>query len=247
MQATHWGLTTPLFDEPQFQTGYPIDWTVVTTVPKEGLIRAMTADEGVVPNVTTHPLLNSQRVFIETFVIYEAYKASDPAIPLDGSYVYTNMVSFQPTSRGHVKLRSTDPKDQLYIDPNYLATEADRYVYREAVRQLTRLMLHPSFAPHIDGETPPDEFARGVSLNDTDEYLDARVAYSATTTWHPHGTLAMGRVVDTDFRVIGVDDLSVVDSSVIPNALGAHLQAPLYALSERATVVISELHRAGRG
>ncbi|KAK7746704.1 hypothetical protein SLS53_001891 [Cytospora paraplurivora] len=67
---------------------------------KDGLIRAITADEGVVPNVITHPLLRNERAFIENFVIYEAYKASDPANPIDESYVYTNMVSFQPTSRG---------------------------------------------------------------------------------------------------------------------------------------------------
>lgn len=234
------GSENPLFSEPQFSEGYPIDWSVVTTISnKTGLIAAITADEGTAPDPSTHPLLKSDRAFVETFVIYQAYSAADPVVPLDGSHIYTNMVSFQPTSRGTVKLQSTDPSAQTLIDPNYLATEVDRFVYREAMRQTSRLMLNTTFgASYIASETPPDQF-EPVTLDDSDEYLDARVAWKGTTTWHPHGTCAMGSVVDTDFRVKGVGGLYVVDSSVLPVSIGAHLMAPLYAMSEQAAAIIS--------
>lgn len=44
----------------------------------------------------------------------------------------------------------------------------------------------------------------------------------------------MGKVVDAEFRVRGVEGLRVVDASVFPVALGSHIQAAVYALAERA-------------
>lgn len=49
----------------------------------------------------------------------------------------------------------------------------------------------------------------------------------------------MGMVVDTELRVKGVKGLRVVDASVFPIALGAHLQAPVYALAEQAAHIIA--------
>ena len=44
----------------------------------------------------------------------------------------------------------------------------------------------------------------------------------------------MGRVVDADLKVKGVENPRIVDASIFPIAMGAHLQAPVYALSEQA-------------
>lgn len=60
------------------------------------------------------------------------------------------------------------------------------------------------------------------------------------STFHGAGTCSMGAVVDTDLRVKGVENLRIVDASVIPIALGAHIQAAVYALAEQAAVLISQ-------
>lgn len=232
------GSPNPLFQQEQFGWGYPIDWVTVTTVDKEQVAAALEKDDGVAPDAS-HPFLRNARSFLEHFVIYLASNPASPEIPLDGSHINTNIVNFLPTSRGTVGLRSADPKDSPVINLNYLDTELDRVVYREGMRQMARVMLDTKFgAQYIDGETPPDGF-EPITVDASDEYLDARLAAAASTTWHPHGACSMGRVVDSKFKVKGVDGLFVADSSVIPVALAAHLMAPVYAMAEQAAAIFA--------
>lgn len=60
------------------------------------------------------------------------------------------------------------------------------------------------------------------------------------STFHGCGTCAMGTVVDTDLRVKGVQNLRVVDASVLPISIGAHIQAAVYALAEQSATIISQ-------
>lgn len=171
------GSDNPIFTQPQFGMGLPLDWVVTTSVPTGGLVDAITADEGKTPS-SSHPLLKNVRSFIEHLIIYAAGSAADPVVATDGSHIMSTMVHFLPTSIGSVTINSTDPYASPVIDPNYFATEVDQYVLREGVRNMTKLMLGTAkMQGIIAGETPPDAF-EPITLDATDNYLNARLKHS---------------------------------------------------------------------
>ncbi|KAH7011094.1 hypothetical protein EDB80DRAFT_711239 [Ilyonectria destructans] len=232
------GSPNPLFAQPQYSEGVPMDFIVSTTVPKEGLAEAIKKDEGTEPDTATHPFLSKTRTFLENIVLYA--KVPFAGVQFDAEHITTAVVSFLPTSRGSVSLSSSNPEDQPKISFNFLSTEVDKYVLRQGLRQLTQFMLGPKFGQFIEGESVPAVLGLDpVTLDDSDEKLDLRLASASSTTWHPAGTCSMGKVVDTEFRVKGVEGLRVVDASVIPLALSAHIQAPVYALTEQAAAIIA--------
>lgn len=233
------GSNNPLFQQPEFALGIPVDWIVSTDVPHETLAKAIERDEGKAPDAAAHRLLREARTHIETVVLY--FKLPIPGVQPDAEHLTTLTIPFLPTSRGSVTLKSADPKDPPRVDLNYLATETDKCVAREGIRTLARVMLQTEFGrEYIAGETvPPVPGMEAVTLEDSDEKLDQRIGLAATTTWHSGGTCAMGKVVDSKFRVKGVDGLRVVDASVLPLPLSAHTQAPVYAMTEQAAAIIS--------
>ncbi|KAI6765830.1 hypothetical protein HG530_006900 [Fusarium avenaceum] len=232
------GSANPLFIQPQYSQGVPYDWIVTTSVSSEGLAKAIEKDEDTAPDDSTHPLLAKKRTFLENIVLFA--KLPFPGVPADAEHITSAVVSLLPTSKGSVSLSSGKPDQNPKVKLNYLATEVDKHVFREGLRQLTKFMLQSKFSENIAGESVPEGLpAEALALYDTDEKLDRRLAMTSGTTWHPSGTCSMGKVVDTEFRVKGVEGLRVVDASVIPVPLSAHIQAPLYALSEQAAAIIT--------
>lgn len=177
---SYWNVANPdegwAFGSPGFPTaenygwGASSDFIVWTGVSdREGLIAAIEADEGVTPDAS-HPLLADNRTFFEH--IFNNQGASD------GSAVFISSTNLLPTSRGSVTLQSASISDAPLADPNYLATEVDRFVFRDNLRLEIDLLgsNKTTLATQIlNGEIPPTGFAEGYSVTSTDEYLDSRV------------------------------------------------------------------------
>jgi choline dehydrogenase len=137
------------------------------------------------------------------------------------------------TSRGFLKLKSTDPADHPIIQPNLLSTERDRWEMRKAVKLTREILAQPAFAPFRGEELQP-----GPKVQ-TDEEIDAFVREKADSAYHPSCTCKMGAaddpmaVVDSEARVYGVTSLRVVDASIMPSVVSGNLNAPTIMLAEK--------------
>lgn len=166
-------LGSPNFSNPTFAKGTPMDWVITQPVPHNELKMALAKDEGNIDDL--HPLLTPPRSCLEFVVVYAAANAANPAIPMDGSHITTTVAGLQPASRGTVTLASTDPATAPLIDPDYNATEADRYVMRTGLKQMLEVMMdNKEGQAMVEKET----IAKGwtaLTLYASDMELDKRI------------------------------------------------------------------------
>lgn len=137
-------------------------------------------------------------------------------------------------SRGSVTLRSTDPFEHPKIQFNYLTHPDDPIEFRAAIRLTRELFSQPAFKPFVSREIAP-----GIDVS-SDEAIDAWVRAHVESAYHPSCSCKMGAVtdplavVDPQTRVIGVEGLRVVDSSIMPQITNGNLNAPTIMIAEKA-------------
>jgi choline dehydrogenase len=140
-----------------------------------------------------------------------------------------------------VRLKSTDPAEPPRIQFNYMSHPEDWIETRACVRLTREIFAQRAFDPYRGREIMPGEDC--VS----DEAIDAFVRDHIDTAYHPSCTCKMGApadpfaVVDSETRVIGVEALRVVDSSIMPSITNGNLNAPTIMLAEKAADMIRGL------
>jgi len=151
-----------------------------------------------------------------------------------------SVANVRPTSRGSVRLRSSDAADAPLIQPNYLSTDQDRRIAAAAIRLTRRIAAQQALAPYH-----PAEYLPGASVPDNDEAALIKAAGDVgTTIFHPVGTAKMGlpsdpmMVVDAELRVAGVERLRVVDASVMPAITSGNTNAPTMMIAEKGAALI---------
>jgi len=154
-----------------------------------------------------------------------------------------SVCNLRPTSRGHVRIVSSDPRQHPEIAPNYLATQDDRQVAVDAIKLTRRILSANALAKYR-----PEEYKPGPQYQ-TDEDLARAAGDIGTTIFHPVGTCRMGddemAVVDPRLRVRGVAGLRVVDASVMPTITSGNTNAPTIMIAEKAADMILEDRKAG--
>ncbi len=144
---------------------------------------------------------------------------------------------------GEIRLTSSDPNVQPFINYNYLEEEFDRKRMREGVRFAIKLSEHPSLAELIEDRVSPtdEEIA-------TDETLDVYMRRIASTGQHISCTCKMGpgsdplAVVDQFGKVHGIEGLRVADASIMPNCIRANTGVTAMMIGEH----IADFIRQGR-
>ncbi|UWQ96939.1 GMC family oxidoreductase N-terminal domain-containing protein [Rhodobacteraceae bacterium M385] len=152
--------------------------------------------------------------------------------------ITVSVCNLNPTSRGHVRIASSDFRDAPEISPNYLDTDEDRKVAADSLRQVRQIMDQPAMQAY-----GPEEFKPGAQYQ-SDEELATLAGDIASTIFHPVGTVKMGRadddsaVLDPHLRLKGVAGLRVVDASVMPNITSGNTNSPTIMIAEKAAAWI---------
>ena len=146
-----------------------------------------------------------------------------------------------PYSEGLLTLASPDPEEQPHLDFRFLTDPRDLPRYRDAVRRTVRIFEHPAFAGLLAERLSPAD-----SDLASDDSLDEWLQQNAGIAGHQSVTCKMGpesdptAVVDQYCRVYGIDGLSVVDASAMPDIVRANTNATVIMMAERAADFIRE-------
>ena len=149
-----------------------------------------------------------------------------------------SVCQLRPESRGHIRIRSTDPFEPPEMQPNYLATDLDRRTAVAGVKAARAIAAAPAMRPFVKREVKP-----GPEAGDDAALLEYCRNHGATI-FHPTGTCRMGTdanaVVDARLRVHGVAGLRVVDCSAMPTLVSGNTNAAAVMMAEKASDMIRD-------
>lgn len=151
-----------------------------------------------------------------------------------------SICNLRPTSRGHVRIKSADPKQAPAIQPNYLSTEADRRVAVDSLKLTRKLAAAPALAKYR-----PEEYLPGPSVQ-TEEQMMRAAGDLGATIFHPVATAKMGvdgdpmAVLDGRLRVRGIAGLRVIDASAMPLITSGNTASPTLMIAEKGAAMILE-------
>jgi choline dehydrogenase-like flavoprotein len=142
----------------------------------------------------------------------------------------------RPLSRGSVELASADPMAAPRIDPNFLAERDDVERLVLGFKRMRHLLQQPALAGYRGSELPASAGAQ------SDAQIEQFIRDRADTIYHPVGTCRMGPgaddVVDAQLKVHGVQNLRVVDASIMPRIVGGNTNAPTIMIAEKAADMV---------
>lgn len=140
-----------------------------------------------------------------------------------------------PRSRGSIKLSGKNVHDPLLINPNFLGDDQDLEDLIDGFKLTQKFMQ----TPVLSNLYKKDLFTSHVKTDDDiREVLRNRV----DTVYHPVGSCKMGvddmAVVNPELQVYGIQNLRVVDASIIPTVVNGNTNAPTIMIAEKAVDLI---------
>ncbi len=195
----------------------------LTMAPSQLGAFAKSSDEFATANLQYHVQPLSLEKFGEPLHPFPAFTAS--------------VCNLRPESRGHVRIKSTDPGTAPEIQLNYLSADKDKQVAADAIRLTRRIVLETqTMKPY-----QPEEFMPGPEAQSEAELVKA-AGDIGTTIFHPVSTCKMGpypaSVVDDQLHVHGIEHLRIADASIMPTITSGNTNSPTLMIAEKAAGMI---------
>ncbi|KAK0566696.1 hypothetical protein OC844_000602 [Tilletia horrida] len=148
-----------------------------------------------------------------------------------------------PLSRGSIQIVSANPFTPPKIDPGYLSVEADAILLRQGLKLARQVGTSAPLNNFFGSENAPGSDVQADG--DWEDYI----RQSSTTEYHPSCSCAqlpevMGGVVDANLLVYGTSNLRVIDASIPPVSLSAHLMTATYGIGEIGAQIIKDARAA---
>jgi len=149
------------------------------------------------------------------------------------------ITNVRPTSRGSIELKSPDTRVSPKIKMNYLSTDEDREIAGKSLKIVRKIVMESNAYKKYD----PEELRPGINIIDNEELANEAGKY-ANTIFHPVSTCRMGNddgaVVNDRLKAHGLDNLRIVDASVMPHITSGNTNAPTIMIAEKASDMIIE-------
>ena len=147
------------------------------------------------------------------------------------------ITNVRPTSRGSIELKSSDTRIPPKIKMNYLSTEEDRQIAGKSLKIVRKIVMESEAYK----EHQPEELRPGINITDN-EQLAVEAGKFANTIFHPVSTCRMGNdeqaVVSDKLKVHGLENLRIVDASVMPYITSGNTNAPTIMIAEKGADLI---------
>ena len=147
------------------------------------------------------------------------------------------VANIRPTSRGEINIISSDSRDNPKIKMNYLSTDEDRKVAADGIKLIRKIVMETKEFKKYE----PEEYRPGAHIQEGEEIVKACSHY-AQTIFHPVGTCKMGddneAVVSDQLKVHGIQNLRVIDASIMPNITSGNTNAPTIMIAEKGADMI---------
>jgi len=154
-----------------------------------------------------------------------------------GKFGYVlHVCHMRPKSRGKIKLRSSDPFDPPRIETHYFDDETELDALVKGVKIARDILSRPAMEAFNGGEEVPGPLVQ------TDDDIREFIKRKMETVYHTAGSCKMGNdpqaVVDSTLRVHGLENLRVIDSSIMPTITGSNIHGPTVMIAEKGAHMI---------
>ncbi|MBA0657398.1 hypothetical protein Goklo_009683, partial [Gossypium klotzschianum] len=159
----------------------------------------------------------------------------------------------RPLSTGHLELRSTDPNETPKVRFNYFQEPEDLRNCVQGMKTIINVVNSKAFSKFRYRTISTQQLLNVVAalpLNQRPRHFDTASSLeqfcndTVMTFWHHHGGCQVGKVVDEDYKVIGVDGLRVIDASTFSSTPGTNPQATVMMLGRIVDAFIP--HKKGK-